>query len=196
MSTKLSTKLRNEYLVYGYLKEMTKQQNLEQNIPDGIKSIITSFYYIPPMIIDRGSGSIKAGLAGNQSPDYEIPSIVARPKSSNDKLTKAVYFGKSAKDMPRGHVSRKYPIEHGIVTNWDDMERLFRYTFEEAMKCIAKGSTVLTTEHPLNPKANREKSTQIMFETFQVAKYLVKADAVLALYGAGILTGVAVSSGL
>ena len=60
----------------------------------------------------------------------------------------------------RGHLSLRYPIEHGIVTNWDDMENIWHYTFSQ-LRVTPEEHPVLLTEAPLNPKVNREKMTQV-----------------------------------
>merc|ERR1711912_175982 len=85
--------------------------------------------------------------------------------------------------------------EHGIVTNWDDMEKIWHHTFYNELRIAPDEHPILLTEAPMNPKANREKMCQIMFETFNSPAMYISIQAVLSLYASGRTTGIVYDSG-
>jgi actin-related protein len=153
----------------------------------------------PPqhIILDNGSGYTKAGFAGMDAPQAVFPAIIGRPKTEGVMVgsDQKDYFVGSQADEKRGILKITYPIEHGIVTNWDDMEKIWEHTFVNELRCQASEHNVMITEAPLNPKQNREKMAQIMFDTFQVKGLYVAIQAVLSLYSAGKFTGCVCDSG-
>ncbi|XP_062129220.1 actin-like protein 53D [Drosophila sulfurigaster albostrigata] len=148
------------------------------------------------VVIDNGSGICKAGFSTESTPRIVFPSIVGRPRHLNVILDSAIndcVIGDNAV-RKRGILTLKYPIEHGIVTNWSDMEKIWNHTFER-LRVESEEHPVLLTEPPLNPKKNREKMTEIMFENFRVPALYVAIQAVLSLYATGRTIGIVVDSG-
>jgi actin, other eukaryote len=145
-----------------------------------------------PLIIDNGTGTIKAGLAGADAPSLIIPSLVGRPNDPAAGL-EATYVGKDALEKST-ELTIKYPIERGVITGWDDMEALWAAVFER-LNLVPSETSVLLTEHAGNPKENREKLTQLMFEKFQVPRMYLAHKGVLAVYASGRTTGVVLTAG-
>ncbi|ELP92145.1 actin, putative [Entamoeba invadens IP1] len=152
---------------------------------------------VQSIVIDNGSGLCKCGLSGESLPRSVFPSIVGVPRESNVMAglgNKSVYLGNEA-DSKRGVLTLKYPIEHGVVTNWDDMEKLWYHAFYNELKTPPEDRPLLLTAPPTTTSAYKNRMMQIMFETFNVPSLFICPQAVLSLYTSGRLTGLVLDSG-
>lgn len=107
---------------------------------------------------------------------------------------KEIYIGNVANNS-RGVLKLEYPIQNGYVKNWGIMKEIWQYLFYDELRESASEHPVLITEPPLNPTANREKMTEILFETFKVPAMYVANPCVLSLYASGRTTGIVLDSG-
>jgi len=150
-----------------------------------------------PVVIDNGSAMCKAGFGGDDAPRAVFSSVVGRPRRDSlmaRALEDKAFVGDEAQTK-RGVLTLDYPIDQGIVTNWNDMEKIWHHAFYNELHVAPEEHPVLLTEAPLNPKANREKLTQIMFENFSVPGLYVVSPGELSLYATGRATGIVLDCG-
>jgi len=122
------------------------------------------------VVCDNGTGFVKCGYAGENFPRSIFPSMVGRPTLRADE---AIEDGLILKDImcgdeaaaARAALDCSYPVENGIVKNWEDMEYLWNYTFTEKLEIDTTGFKVMLTEPPMNPVKNKERLVEKMFET-------------------------------
>merc|ERR1712232_632068 len=132
------------------------------------------------IVCDNGTGFVKVGYAGANFPAHIFPSMVGRPilrfeeKIDNVEL-KDIMVGDKAAAL-RSFLDIKYP-------------------FEEKLKINPSECRIMLTEAPMNPKKNREKMVEVMFEKYGFKSAYISIQAVLVLYAQGLLTGVVVDSG-
>lgn len=149
------------------------------------------------VIIDNGSGHMKAGIAGEVAPRCVFPALVGRPKHESAMFgqEKKEYFLGEEATSRRGVLSLSYPIEHGIVRDWGDMEKVWHHTFYDALRVNPDEHPVIVTEAPLNPKKNRERMVEMLFEKFSCPAAYIVIQAVMSLYSYGRTTGCVLDSG-
>ena len=132
------------------------------------------------IVIDNGSSSIKCGFSGEEAPKSIFSNIIS-PST-----------GKVGDESLEDNVS---PIEHGIITNFDLMEKIWDHTFSRELKVPQEERNILTSDSPLSPKINREKITQIMFEKFNVQGLFICIRPILSLYCVGKTSALVLESG-
>jgi len=152
------------------------------------------------IVCDNGTGFVKCGYAGSNFPAHIFPSLVGRPiiRAANridDIEVKDLMVGDEASKL-RSMLEVNYPMENGMVRNWEDMLHVWDYTFgAEKLNIEPDKCKILLTEPPLNPLRNREKMIEVMFEKYGFDSAYIAIQAVLTLYAQGLLTGVVVDSG-
>lgn len=145
------------------------------------------------IVLDNGTGIMKAGFAGENFPRIILPNVVGYPKFKKNLEDNKIYVCDDAISR-KGMLKLNYPLEHGIVKDWDELEMVWSMVFNR-LNVDLKDHNMLLTEAPFNPKKNREKMSEIMFEKFQVPSLHIAIQAILSLYASGRTTGVVVDSG-
>ena len=151
----------------------------------------------PNIIIDTGTGYCKSGFSTEESPSSIIPCLVGRQKYVSGRVgfeKKKFYIGKEAASIS-GVLNINNPIPYGVVNNWDDIEKMLGYIFSSELKIEPSEYNILLSETPMNPKENKEKLAQIMFENFNVQGLYIELESLLSLFSAGKDTGISVDLG-
>ncbi|CAM9091382.1 unnamed protein product [Heterosigma akashiwo] len=153
-----------------------------------------------PVVIDNGTGVLKAGFAGGDRPRVVYQSHVGRPKyvrmiPGGALEGQDVFVGKTVAEH-KGAFRVSYPMEHGVVTDWGDMEKVWAHVYaRENLNVASEEHPVLLTEAPLNPHSHSEKAAEVFFETFNAPALFCAPQAVLSLYASGRTTGVVLDAG-
>lgn len=151
------------------------------------------------IVCDNGTGFLKIGEQAQNFPSHSFPTMVGRPVlRSEERMAeiqlKDIMVGEEC-EIARSNLEITYPIRNGKVTDWEDMCRLWDHAFTDLLQVDPKTSQLLITEAPMNPKENREKMVQTMFEHYEWQQLNIQVQAVLVLYSQGRQTGLVVDSG-
>ena len=148
------------------------------------------------IIIDIGSDSCKVGLSRDCDPKV-IPTCIGTTNTNNYfefGLKNAQFVGKNA--IIKRRTSRLFfPVEQGIISSFDGIERIFDNIFKEELKISPEEYNMILTEPCFNPKENREKIAHILFDKYSVPALYIANQAVLSLNSTGRSTGISIESG-
>jgi actin-related protein 2 len=153
-----------------------------------------------PIVCDNGTGFVKVGFAKDNFPRHIFPSMIGRPlmryeeEFQTDVKLKDIMVGDECAQY-RSMLETSYPIENGIVKDWDGIKHIWDYTFNERLQVDPSEHKILLTEPPKNPLRNQEQMLQFMFETYNTQAAKVSIQAMLVLYAQGLYSGVVLDSG-
>ncbi|OHT12430.1 Actin, cytoplasmic [Tritrichomonas foetus] len=157
-------------------------------------------FEVRTIIIDNGSGTVRAGFAGQEGPSCVFKNMVGVAKYP------VVISGGAHKDYyvsdeafaKAGVLNLSHPVRHGIVKNWDHLELIVQHSLLNALKADP-------AEHPAffvdaidgvsYCREQREKIAQIMFEKFNTPSLYFQASDTLTLLSAGRTSGIVLDSG-
>lgn len=156
----------------------------------------------PVIVLDNGSGYLKAGLSHEKEPRSTIPALVGRPmlrygETIEDIELKPLMIGDEIIPV-RSMLDLSYPIAEGIVQNEDDMALLWSYCITEKLGVPEEKFNerrVLLTEAPSNPNKNKQKMGEILLEKMHISGFNIEPQAMLTLYCEGLETGIVFDSG-
>jgi len=140
----------------------------------------------PPVVIDGGSAYFRAGISGNMVPTSLFDSVVGKPK------VVGVHAGMAANDRYVGDealtkrlvLDLEWPIQRGVITNWDAYDKLLKYAYSE-IGVHSQEQPILLGEGMFVPDDQRPKLAELCFEKFGVPSFFQASEAVLATYGSG-----------
>lgn len=150
---------------------------------------------IKAIVIDTGSKFSRIGFSGDPYPYTTVHTFVGQAKYvCSIYPVEILYYGDSAYNK-YNLMYPFYPVKRGIIADWDKMEPFLKFLFEEEFRVNASEHPVFFAEVPFNPKSNREKLIELMFETYNAPSFFMKNQAVLSLLSSSRNTGVVVESG-
>ena len=176
----------------------------------------------PVIVIDNGSGYLKAGFSNQSIPEICIPAVVGREilrygekidleqiraekrKSEQKKLIKQMIKEHYLKQIMIGDeiigfrslLELTHPVSEGVIVNEDDLARLWEYTLTKKLNISdLSEKKIIITEAPLNPLDNKKKIFEILFEKLGFGYVNIEPQAKCSLFAEGIDTGIVLDSG-
>jgi len=141
------------------------------------------------IVIDTGSGYVKAGLASDECPTCCMPNVIAWEEGNSKPLVGQDALAKV------GQLRTCFPVQRGLCKDWDALEHVWQHTFLNQLRLDSTEHPLLSSYYPDENKIDRETTAMIFFETFQVPGYYSLQSALLSLYGSGRSTGLILDSG-
>ena len=157
-----------------------------------------------PIIIDIGTGEVKAGFNGQERPKVLFKNHFGEPKynkilkqfNKDNTQIKDIYIGEKC-DSCLSALKLRNPVEHGSFTNSEDIIPIFNHIFSR-LKLDSeeiKNHPLLVSESLLNPSKNRENIASVLFDYFEIPKLFFASQPILSLFATSNTTGAILESG-
>lgn len=152
------------------------------------------------IVIDIGTGSLKAGFCYDDAPKHQIPMVLGQAKNASVLVgmdQKDWYIGDEAIEKKQ-HLNLEYPVEKGRIKDVDSIEQIKQIIdnlITQNLIINVEEYKFMVTEPPNNPKEIREAFLDLMFDHFKVQGLYMGNQAVLSLFATGKTTGTVLDSG-
>ncbi len=154
-----------------------------------------------PIILDIGSGYVKAGFAGEPNPSHIFPCITGKRKYKSvmvDAGTQMhdIYVGDAAMKL-RGVLNLNHPIQRGIITSWEDYYEILNHVFYTLLRIEnPQNHPIIYVESVSEQKDIREYIARVLFETHQFHSIIMIPSPLLSCFSVGLTTALVIESGV
>ena len=156
-----------------------------------------------PIIVDIGSGEVKAGFSGEENPKVIFQNYFGEPKYkkilrtfNNEQELNEQYIGEDCEKY-MGLIKLRFPVKHGVFENGQDILSVFNHVFSKLglNSQEIKEHPVLITEPLLNPYTNREKIAYSLMDNLGVPALFFASQPILSLFSTSNTSGTVLESG-
>ncbi|RLN67071.1 hypothetical protein BBP00_00001861 [Phytophthora kernoviae] len=159
------------------------------------------------IVLDNGSGCLKAGFSGEDTPRTTFPACTGRVKNPEWFASQAPNWKAELRDrdmfvgtecqLYRDFLELSNPLNRGVVEDWEALERMWEFVFTQEMKVDPETAAlpILCISSPAGSKKQQERMAQIMFESQKVCGFYFMQQCVLSLFASGRTRGLVVEVG-
>lgn len=150
------------------------------------------------IVIDNGTGYIKAGYSGEDAPKIVMPTVMSIIESQEQGKSKTMYSGADI-DLKTPEVPLIFPIDRGMIKSteqdWECMSFVWEHIIKNLMQEELNSANVLITDSILNTRENRQRMASVFFDTLGVNSLGILPAPVLSLFSIGKTRGIVVDVG-
>ena len=152
------------------------------------------------LVIDIGTGHLKAGFCFEDAPKHMIPMVLGKPKNAGVLVgmdQKDWYIGDEAVEKAQ-HLILRHPVEKGRIKDSEaieDIHNILENLFTHDMLISAEEYKFMVTEPPNSPREIRDEFVTLMFEEMKVPALYMGNQAVMSLFATGRTTGTVLDAG-